>query len=130
MRFHGIPEQKGETCLLVLSKFCKEELDCDIAPQDIDRAHRVGWIRSNGSSRAIIVKFVSYQSKFAVLKQRRILKLFINEDLTIANKVLFDRARKDLSHLAVWTIDGKVLVKLADDKIIRIKANKDIENLC
>ena len=57
-------------------------------------------------------------------------KLFINEDLTIANKVLFDRARKDLSHLAVWTIDGKVLVKLADDKIIRIKANEDIENLC
>lgn len=130
LRFHDIPEQKGENCLLVLSKFCKEELDCDIAPQDIDRAHRVGRIRSDGSSRAIIVKFVSYQSKFAVLKQRRILKLFINEDLTIANKVLFDRARKDLSHLAVWTIDGKVLVKLADDKIIRIKANKDIENLC
>jgi hypothetical protein len=72
-------------------------------------------------------------AKFAVLKQRRILKgrkLFFNGDLTIANKVLFDRARKDLSHLAVRTTDGKVLVKLADDKIIRIKANEDIANLC
>jgi hypothetical protein len=62
LRFHGIPGQKGENCLLVHSKFCKEELNCDIPPQDIDRAQRVGQIRSDGSSRAIIVNFVSYQS--------------------------------------------------------------------
>lgn len=82
-----------------------------------------------GLPRAIIVKFLSYQSKMTVLKNRRRLKgkrLYVNEDLTKINKDLFDTARKVLSDLSVWTADGKVLVKLVNNKVVRIKSKEDI----
>lgn len=132
VRIHGIPEEKGENCYDIVLRFCRDELKCDVGVNEIDRTHRVGKTRDDSTPRAIIVKFLSYQSKVKVLKHRRNLKgskKFINEDLTSVNKQLFDVARKDLSNLSVWTSDGKVLVKLPNEKITRIKSKEDIQEI-
>ena len=132
VRIYGIPEEKGENCYDAVVNFCRNCLKCDVAVSEIDRTHRVGKQRNDSTPRAMIVKFLSYQSKLKVLKHRRNLKgskKFINEDLTLVNKILFDSARRDLFNLSVWTTDGKVLVKMADEKIVRIKSKEDICSL-
>jgi hypothetical protein len=127
VRIYGIPEGKnGYDAVL---KFCENDLKCAVALDEIDRTHRVGNSRGVSKPRAIIVKFLSFQTKLRVLKHRRNLKgskKFINEDLTFMNKALFDMARKDLRGLSVWTSNGKVLVKLSNEKIVRIKSKEDI----
>ena len=132
VRIYGIPEEKGENCYDAVVNFCRNCLKCDVAVSEIDRTHRVGKQRNDSTPRAMIVKFLSYQSKLEVLKHRRNLKgskKFINEDLTLVNKILFDSARRDLFNLSVWTTDGKVLVKMADEMIVRIKSKEDICSL-
>lgn len=129
VRIYGIPEEQGENCYDAVLKFCENDLKCAVALDEIDRTHRVGNSRGVSKPRAIIVKFLSFQTKLRVLKHRRNLKgskKFINEDLTFMNKALFDMARKDLRGLSVWTSDGKVLVKLSNEKIVRIKSKEDI----
>ena len=55
--------------------------------------------------------------------------MFVNEDLTLANKNVFDAARRDLLDLSVWTSDGKVLVRLVNNKIVRINSKQEILDL-
>ena len=45
------------------------------------------------------------------------------------NKVLFDATRKELKELPVWTTDGKILTKLDDGRVVRIKSKEDILKL-
>ena len=130
VRIYGIPEEQGENCYDAVLKFCENDLKCAVALDEIDRTHRVG--NSRGAcfeTTCYNCKFLSFQTKLRVLKHRRNLKgskKFINVDLTFVNKALFDVARKDLRGLSVWTSDGKVLVKLSNEKIVRIKSKEDI----
>ena len=133
LRIYGIPETDGENCYDLVTTFCKEDLKCDFDKNEIDRTHRVGKVKEGSiSPRAIIVKFISYQTKAKVLSNRRNLKgrkFFVNEDLTIFNKIIFDKARRSLDKLPVWTADGKILVRSANAKIVRLRKVEDIENV-
>ena len=83
----------GENSYDAVLNFCKNDLKCPVAIQEIDRTHRVGKSSGDSKPQAIIVTFLCFQSKVKVLKHRRNLKggnKFINEDLTFTNKVLFD----------------------------------------
>ena len=62
IRIFGIQEIRGENCSEVVINFLKTELGLVISLEDIDRRHRVGPSRGDGS-RALIVKFVSYRVK-------------------------------------------------------------------
>ncbi len=62
IRIFGIQEIRGENCSEVVINFLKTELGLVISLEDIDRHHRVGPSRGDGS-RALIVKFVSYRVK-------------------------------------------------------------------
>ena len=87
-----------------MANFCRNNFKCDFVVNEIDRTHQVGKPRDDSIPRAIIVKFVSYQSKLKILKYWRNLKgskMFVNEDLTLANKNLFNAARRDLPDLSV-----------------------------
>jgi hypothetical protein len=115
----------GENFYDLATAFCREDLKCDFDKNEIDRTHRVGKVKEGSiSSRAIIVKFISCQTKAKVLSNRLNLKcrnFFVNEDLTIFNKILFDKARRSLDKLPVWTAAGKVLVRSANAKIVRLR---------
>ena len=65
-----------------------------------------------------------------MMKSKTILKgkpLFVNEDLTAVNKRLFDVARRELRPLPVWSSDGKILVKLQNERVVRVKSEGDIK---
>ena len=103
VRIYGIPEEREENCYDAVVNLCQNCLKCDVAVSEIDRTHRVGKQRNDSTPHAMIVKFLSYQSKLKVLKQRNLKgsKKFINEDLTLVNKILFDSARRDQFNLCV-----------------------------
>ena len=130
VRIHGIPEVESENCYEVVLDFFRKDLRCEVNESEIDRTHRVGKRQAGYKPRAIIVKFCSYQSKAKVMKSKTILKgkpLFVNEDLTAVNKRLFDVARRELRPLPVWSSDGKILVKLQNERVVRVKSEGDIK---
>ena len=96
-------------------QFLNERMDLGIMVHQIDIAHRLGkYIR--GSSRPIIIKFISRQVKsniFANAKQLKISGVYLNEDLTRLNlKVLSSMRLKDPGNVEKsWSIDGKLYIK-------------------
>ena len=108
MRIYGFPEEKGENCYNIVSKFCKEDLKC--AVHEIDRTHRIGRTRSDLSPRAIIVKLLSYQAKAKVLKLRQNLKgrnLFVKEILHQLINIYLTWPRK----IYTTSLSGQLMVK-------------------
>ena len=131
IRIFGLPELENENCYEVVTEFCKTKLGCDLESCEIDRTHRVGRPRL-GKQRAIIVKFCSYQSKIKVMKCKRNLKgtsIYVNENLTFFNKVLFNYVRSELKDLLVWSTDGKVLIKQHSGRIVRVKTKDDVDGI-
>lgn len=131
LRFIGIEEKKDENCTELIVAFCKEKLGIVVPANAIDRAHRVGK-KSEGKTRAILVKFMNYNSKLMVCIQKKLLKdsdFYINEDLTYINMKLFCHARKYASNIkSTWFSDGKLFVRgELDDKIYRIRNMEDFE---
>ena len=77
----------------------------------IDRAHQVGK-KSEGKTRAILVKFMNYNSKLWFVFRKKLLKdsdFYINEDLTYINMKLFSHARKHASNIKSTCI-GSLMV--------------------
>ena len=131
LRFIGIEEKKDENCTELIVAFCKEKLGIVVPANTIDRAHQVGK-KSEGKTRAILVKFMIYNSKLMVCIQKKLLKdsdFYINEDLTYINMKLFSHARKYASNIkSTWFSDGKLFVRgELDDKIYRIRNMGDFE---
>jgi len=117
VRIYGFPEEKDEDCTAKVVDFFYTEMGLTFPSNEIDRAHRVG--RRNESSnkgRPVIVKFKSYNSKRAVMKARKETlqgKVFyIHEDLTFFNRKLLQLAKDDYPDTPVWSVDGRILVKL------------------
>ncbi|CAG2225237.1 unnamed protein product [Mytilus edulis] len=103
-----------------------------LEPGEIDRSHRVGPPRSNDSNqkpREIIVRFVSYKSRQKLLKCKKTMHEFnksigtnylMYEDLTRKRSELAYNARwlKNNNFIKeTWTFDGKVFIKMPDDRI-------------
>ena len=66
IHFVGIEENASENCTDLIIEFCREKLEIAISADDIARAHHVGS-KTEGKTRAIIVKFMNYSSKMRVL---------------------------------------------------------------
>ena len=106
-------------------------------PWMIDRVHRTG---RPGRQRDILVKFISYKFKDALLKARRDIggdpnfrSVFINEDLTAETGKLFYKARalkKDKKLHSASTRDGRVMVaRFSGDTVVRVKDEIELNNL-
>ena len=92
----------------------------EISAYDIDVAHRLGNYQDQ-KIRPVIVKFVSRQTKFNVMKNTKKLKgttLSVNEDLTNLNhKVLSSMRLKDKTKVVkAWSYEGKLFFKNKEDK--------------
>ena len=66
IRILGLPEEKGEKCLLTVFPWIRDTLHCDIKAEDIEAVHRL----NGGSPRQIIVRFVSRQVRDKVIANR------------------------------------------------------------
>ncbi|CAB4025447.1 Hypothetical predicted protein, partial [Paramuricea clavata] len=94
--FHGVKEQEGaatrsqtENTDAIVVSIMKEKLGLEISEADLDRSHRLGRkvpnVQSRPRPRPIIVKFLSYNIRSQVYRNKRILKglgLGISESLT------------------------------------------------
>ena len=145
IRISGIPDVQNpnsENTNETLRVFFKRYLNVDVEPWEFCRSHRLK-VRElkNGQSHPIICKFYSYQVKERVMKARRALKntpapteidprptpsnrISVNDDLTkMKSQTAFEardlKRRKEIND--TWVYDGKVMIKLKNDQVRRVK---------
>nr|XP_022908626.1 uncharacterized protein LOC111419968 [Onthophagus taurus] len=143
LEIQGIPQKNNEDLVKVLSSI-GESLDVSISPSEVDAIHRVpqGPGRASNSDPKAIVLLAA-----AKLRRRSAPKdsgpglsidgisdkLFINEHLTQANKILFGRTKKmarEKKYKYVWIRDCKIFVRKGDDsRPILIRSTGDIDKL-
>ncbi|XP_039299520.1 uncharacterized protein LOC120355240 [Nilaparvata lugens] len=121
VRIFGLPETKGENITEIVTKLCGEKLKIAVDAAQIDRCHRVGRLPGTGVTqtrpRAVIVKFVSYQTRRSVLSARRQLKgsdVTIREDLTRRRHAHFCEVAARVGIRNAWTVDGRVMWREGD----------------
>ncbi|KAI5692896.1 hypothetical protein M8J76_015159 [Diaphorina citri] len=113
----GVPEAQAkdehESERAVLEIF-NTNLGLSILPDQIDRAHRLGRVKSAAKPRPIIVKFCSYRTRREVFLTKKNLKglpFRIGESLTRTRLAILNKARDVFGVQNCWTSDGKILVK-------------------
>lgn len=132
LRISGISESdQRPTDDIVLS--IASEYNIAITSQDLDRSHRVGRVNDN-SSRAILVKFSSYNAKRAFMMKKKDLKagLYFNEDLTKMRSELLFRARRLFKAerlFGAWCFGGNIYVRDTKNEKHEVKSVIEIERL-
>ena len=112
--FHGIKEEKDEDTDSIIINIVKEEMDIDILPNDLDRSHRTGNPKAKKKERPIIVKFVRYNLRHNIFKNKKLLNgkgVSITESLTKDRMAKLNEARETYGFRNVWTSDGKIFFK-------------------
>lgn len=140
VRIAGVGEIDNENTDDLVVSFAKDVLDIDLEHVEIDRSHRVGKASQKKPVRDIIVRFVSYKSRRKVLKAKRNMFTYnqqnntryqINEDLTKKRSFLAFQARqlKRKGHIDdTWTFDGKIFIKLPDSRVQVCTKISDLPN--
>ena len=109
---HGVPERKDEKTDNLFIKTIADHLGVGVKARDIDRSHRIGAKRTNGTARPIIVKFARYNVRARVFKEKRKFKgtkLMLTESLTKRRVSLLNEARDRFGKENVWSSDGEIL---------------------
>ena len=91
----------------------------DLTPSDLDRTHCIGRRKAPSNKlRAVVVKFVSYNTKKRIFLNKKRLKgtqVSITESLTAKRIGILKEAREKHQFRNVWTADGKILYKDGND---------------
>lgn len=131
-------EHPYENCMeLVMQLFC--DLGLTIQPWMIDRVHRTGK-HATGRQRDILVKFIGYGPKNALLKARSeagsdpyFRGIYINEDLSAETGKLYFQARKlkkEQKLFSASTRDGRILVsRFRGDSAVVVKSDTELNEI-
>lgn len=142
LRISGVaetPEESVDGIVLDIAHDC----EVDLKLEDIDRSHRLptrqAAAASNPKPADIIVKFVSYRSRAALLSCKSHLKnsvkykgVYINEDLTRYRAGLLRSARllvKSGKVQSAWSRDGRIFIKKNDGSRMVINSEDDMSNM-
>ena len=114
--FNGIKEEKDEYTHRIIINTLKKEMDIEILSNDLDRLHRIGNPSTKKKERPIIVKFVRYNLRHNMFKNK---KLFEEEkSVSIIKRLTKDRMakgheayRETYRFTIVWTSDDKIFFK-------------------
>ena len=71
MLIHGLPESKNENADELVIVTIKEKMGKEIEKYETDRSHRLGAPKNNGKSRPIIKKFVRYNTRCRIFKNKK-----------------------------------------------------------
>ena len=106
-------------CLLVhgivyIINTLQQSMDETIKPEDIDRSHKLGKPKSsrNAKPRPIIVKFVRYNTRNRIYRNKKKLKgteISVKESLTAKRINMLEKAREEYIFNNVWSEDGKIM---------------------
>ena len=131
---HGVPEAQVDTDSAVLS-VANERLGLNLTRDCIGRSHRLGQAAqstSNGKPRPIIVKLTSYDTRRQIFGAKRQLKgtrLVITENLTKRRSELLQKARSVDGVVATWTIDGRIVCLVGNDRKVTVVTERDLDNV-
>ena len=99
----------------------------------IERSHRIGpkkrSMNLEAKTRPIIAKFVSYRDRQVVFNSRKLLKesgFVITASLKKKRMSLLNEGRKSVGSKNIWTLDGRIHVKL-DNKLYIINKLSDLD---
>ena len=112
--FHKIKEEKDEDTNSIIINTVKEEMDIEILSNDLDWSHHIGNAKTKKKERPIIVKFVRYNLRHNIFKNKKLLKgkgVSITESLTKDRMAKLNEARETYGFRNVWTSDGKIFFK-------------------
>ena len=116
---HGIAENKEENTDQQAIDFINENLEMKIDEIDIDRSHRIGrYDKTKKKPRPIIVKFVRYNVRGGVFREKRKLKgtgKTITKSLTTKRIGQLNDVRETFGFHNVWSYDGKILYKINNE---------------
>ena len=129
---HGLEEEDNENTTKKVLKVFKNKLglSTDLSESDITRSHRLGK-KSSNKTRPIIAKFISYQPRSEVYRNKKKLKgtkLTITENLTKRRVSLLNSCKSTFGKHNVWTNDGRIFCKI-DDEISLITNEDDIAKI-
>ncbi|XP_077984614.1 uncharacterized protein LOC144439215 [Glandiceps talaboti] len=151
LEIHGVPEQPDEDTDSLVVKVANSA-GIHISTSDIDISHRLPsrtHAHPHPRPAPIIVKFTRRTIRNNIYSARKHIKnkstrdmnidnhtdtrIYINENLSPANKQLFYKAnekKKSLQWKFIWTMNGNILVrKNEESRAIRITSVNDIERL-
>ena len=120
---HGVPESDKEDTDALFRSTVAEHLGTDVKVRDINRTHRLGPKRADGSSRPIIAKFARYNVRASVFREKRKFKgtkFLLTESLTKTRVAILNAARDKHGKTNVWTSDGEILVS-KDKKTVNVR---------
>ena len=137
MRLSGVAEGVNENCMNKTLTTLNNQLNLSppLTASDIDRLHRTGRTKSNGSPRQVLIKFARYQDRQRVIQRKSKLRdtnLFLSEDLSkLRNNLLYmAREKKREKQLQdCWSIDGRIMVKTLDGLTHKISNPSDLQGL-
>ena len=87
-------------------------MEIEILANDLDRPHRTVNPKTKKKERPIIVKFVRYNLRHNIFKNRKLLKdVLITESLTEHDMAKLNNERESYDFRNVWTSDGKIFFK-------------------
>jgi hypothetical protein len=152
IEIQGIPKKNGENLHSIFHDVCAK-VGIAVLETDIDTIHRVQPYRRRDSGvdtshSSIVVRFTQRQRKnqlMAAVRARRGLttadigmsgaasRIYINEHLTPANKLLLKRARElktTLNYTYLWVRDCKIFLRKNEkSRVIKITSDSDLSNL-
>nr|CAH7736544.1 unnamed protein product [Callosobruchus chinensis] len=151
IEIQGVPEKLNEN-LREIVKDIGKHVNCDTNADIIDYIHRVQHsINSKNKIKSIIVRFTSRYEKEKLLASSRIKRnqsenrstkisiggladaIYINEHLTLANKILFKEVRlatRNKSCKYTWTKNGSIFARKDDtSRIIHVNNTETTKNI-
>lgn len=141
MEIHGLPFSPAENLVVALKDLAGKIGLSDFQPSDIAAVHRLP--SKPDSTPPVLVRFVSVRAKEAWMSTRVKLhslpvlpshgRMYFNDNLTLANKDLFWRARsrgREKGYRFVWLKNCKVLARKCEGSpIVRINCPHDLESI-
>ena len=113
-------ENSNENTDKLVLNIINNDLEIDLTEIAIDRTHRIGDPKKKKKKvRPIIVKFVRYYDQKQVFSKKKHLKgkgISITESLTSLRMKKLEEAREKHGFKNVWSIDGRIMFKDANDK--------------
>lgn len=132
LRLFGVAEDVNENTTTKLIQLVNSVIpNFNLLEADIDNCHRLGKKGDEGQHRPIIVKFLSYRKKLAILEGKKHLakiKIFVNEDLTKHRYQILKSASEKLEKKNVWTRNGTICTRL-NGKVITINSLDELNKI-
>ena len=107
--FHIIKKEKGEDTDSIVINTVKEVMDIEILPNDLDRLHRTGNLKIRKKEMQIIAKFVRYNLRPDIFKNKKLLRGRVFFNYGKPHKRTYGKSKR--SKRNVWTSDEEIFFK-------------------